>query len=242
MESSSFWGWSWMPHSCLGPECRVEDHSSPSWFSQRDCSCVVRHGIWVLRIVVDRTELFLFNNWTDFDEAWKETSTQGPLPSLWFSGQLENKDGSHGLWLADTFSTSPLQTAEQNLTKLDKKQVLNSLYQFFSFRSMGKQRWPPCPPIGNFFHSGRWENKDGRPVLQLAETFFSFFFWNHWMKFDEIWEEASTQNVLSQVGVCRLIAKQRWTFWPLIGLDMFGFSFKTPEQSLMKLDRKQVRL
>ena len=54
--------------------------------------------------------LLLWNRWTEFNETWQEARTQRPLPSLCFSGQLEKQDGRPGLWLAETFSTSPLKT------------------------------------------------------------------------------------------------------------------------------------
>ena len=37
----------------------------------------------------------------------------------------------------------------------------------------------------------------------------------------------------------RPIRKTRWLLWPLIGWDIFDFSFETAEQNSMKLDRKQ---
>ena len=48
--------------------------------------------------------LFWEFNWT-----WQEARSQHPLPSLYFSDQSEKQDGQPGLWLAETFSTSPLK-------------------------------------------------------------------------------------------------------------------------------------
>ena len=63
--------------------------------------------------------LLLWNRWTKFKETWQEARSQRPLPSLCFSGQSEKQDGRPGLWLAETFSTSPLKTLngiQRNLT------------------------------------------------------------------------------------------------------------------------------
>ena len=70
---------------------------------------------------------------TEFDQTWQEASAQCLLQvSLCFSDQSKNKDDHpcRRLWLAEGFSTSPLQSlAERNLTKLDMKQVFNVFYQ-----------------------------------------------------------------------------------------------------------------
>ena len=53
--------------------------------------------------------LLLWNHWREFNETWQEARSQCLLPSLCFSGRLEKQDGRPGLWLAETFSTSPLK-------------------------------------------------------------------------------------------------------------------------------------
>ena len=53
--------------------------------------------------------LLLWNHSTEFNETWQEARSQRPLPSLCFSGRSEKQDGCPGLWLAETFSTSPLK-------------------------------------------------------------------------------------------------------------------------------------
>ena len=131
----------------------------------------------------------------EFNKTVQEARSKSPLPSLCFSGQSKKQDGRPGLWLAETFSTSPLKplgaavaewlsswlveqkdrgsipglatwifrdwlfpasksrydwkiaksklilittnqptsdTAEQNSTKLDRKQDLNVLYQGYA--------------------------------------------------------------------------------------------------------------
>ena len=53
--------------------------------------------------------LLLWNRWTEFIETWQEAKSQPPLLSLCFSGRSEKQDGRPGLWLGETFSTSPLK-------------------------------------------------------------------------------------------------------------------------------------
>ena len=72
--------------------------------------------------------LLLWNRWKEFKETWQEARLQHPLPSLCFSGRSEKQDGRPGLWLAETFSTSPLKPLNGIQRKLDRKQDLNALW------------------------------------------------------------------------------------------------------------------
>ena len=88
-------------------------------------------------------QLLLWNRWTEFNETWQEGRSQRPLPSLCFSGRSEKQDGCPGLWLAETFSTSPLKLLngiQQNLT--GSKISTSSTKCVFS-GPIGKTRWPP---------------------------------------------------------------------------------------------------
>ena len=49
----------------------------------------------------------LWNRWTEFNETWQEARSQRRPPSLCFSGRSTKQDVCPGLWLAETFSTSP---------------------------------------------------------------------------------------------------------------------------------------
>ena len=53
--------------------------------------------------------LLLWNRWTAFNETWQEARSLRPLLGLCFSGRSEKQDGRPGLWLTETFSTSPLK-------------------------------------------------------------------------------------------------------------------------------------
>ena len=144
--------------------------------------------------------LLLWNRWTEFNETWQEARSQRPLPSLCLFGPIGKTR-----WVPlpligwDIFDFSS-ETAEQNSSKLDRKQGLNVLYQVCVFRADWKNKMAPWPLIGwdifdfssetternstklerkqdlNVFYQvciffGQSEKQDGRPGLWLAETF-----------------------------------------------------------------------
>ena len=96
--------------------------------------------------------LLLWNRWTEFNESWQEARFQRPLPSLCFSGRSEKQDGRPGLWLAETFSTSPLKPLDGIQRNLTGSKISMSSTRFVFFRADRKKH-------------------DGRPGLWLAETF-----------------------------------------------------------------------
>ena len=93
----------------------------------------------------------LSNHGTEFDKTWQETRSQSPLPSLCFSGRSEKQDGRPGLWLAETFSSSPLIPLNGIQPKLTGSKILTSSKKFVFL--------------------GRSEKQDGRPGFWFAETF-----------------------------------------------------------------------
>ena len=143
--------------------------------------------------------LLLWNRWTEFNETWQQARSQRPLPSLCFSGRSEKQDGRPGLWLAETFSTSPLKPLNGIQRNLTGSKISTSSTKFVFFRPIGKTRWPPGlwlaeifstsslkplngiqrnltgikikRPLPSLCFSGRSEKQDGRPGLWLAETF-----------------------------------------------------------------------
>ena len=116
------------------------------------------------------------------------------------------------------------ETAEQNLTKLYRKQDLNLLYQVCVFRADRKTRWPPWPLIGwdifNFSaetaerNSTKLDRKQDLNVLYQVCVFrayqknkmaalasdllrhFRLLLWNRWTEFNETWQEARSQRPL----------------------------------------------
>ena len=90
-------------------------------------------------------QLLLWNRWMEFDETWQEARYQCPLPSLCFSGRWEKQDGGPGLWLAETFSTSPLKPLNSLQWNLTGRKISTSCTKFVFFGLIGKTRWPPWP-------------------------------------------------------------------------------------------------
>ena len=162
--------------------------------------------------------LLLWNCWTEFKETWQEARSQCPLPSLCFSGRSEKQDGYPGLWLAETFSTSPLKPLNGIQRNLTGSKISTSSTKFVFFGLIGKTRWPPCPLI-------RWDIFDFSS--ETAER--------HLTKLDR----KEDLNVLYQVCVFRADRKTRWPPWPLIGWDIYDFSYETAERNSTKLDRKK---
>ena len=94
--------------------------------------------------------LLLWNRWTEFNETWLEARSQRPLPSLCFSGRSEKQDSRSVLWLAEIFSTSPLNGMQRKLIGRCQRRLPRLEVCVFSCRS---------------------EKQDGRHGLWLAETF-----------------------------------------------------------------------
>ena len=128
--------------------------------------------LWMLR----HFRLLLWNRWTEFNKTWQEARSQRPLPSLCFSGWSEKQDGHPGLWLVETFLTSPLKPLNGNQRHLTGSKIKKSATKFVFFRPIGKTRLPPCPLIG-------WD-------------IFRLLLWNHWTEFNETWQEARSQHSL----------------------------------------------
>ena len=79
--------------------------------------------------------LLLWNRWTEFNETWQEARSQRPLPSLCFSGRSEKQDGRPGLWLAETFSTSPLKPLNGIHRNMTGSKISTSTTKFCIFRA-----------------------------------------------------------------------------------------------------------
>ena len=92
--------------------------------------------------------LLLWNSRMEFNETWQEARSPCPLQSLWFLGRLEKQDGGLGLWLAETFSTSPLKPLNGIQWNLIGSKISTSSTKFVFFLLIRKARWPPWPLIG----------------------------------------------------------------------------------------------
>ena len=172
--------------------------------------------------------LLLWNRWTEFNETWQEARSQRPLPSLCFSGRSEKQDGRPGLWLAETFSTSPLKPLNGIQRNLTGSKISTSSTKFVCFGPIGKKtRWPPWPLIGwdNFDFSSETAERNStkldrkqdlnvfyqlcifradRKIKMAALTFdwlrnFWLLLWNRWTEFNETWQEARSQCPLPRM-------------------------------------------
>ena len=187
---------------------------------------VVRPSVRPSSVVVNFSHfrLLLWNHWTEFYKTLQEGRSQRPLPSLCFSGRLEKQDGRPGLWLAETFSTSPLKLLNGIQRNMTGSKVSTSSTKFVFFGPIGKTRWPPWPLIGwdifNFSsetaerNSTKLDRKQDFNVLYQVCVFradrknnmaalasdwlrhFRLLLWNHLTEFNETWQEARSQSPL----------------------------------------------
>ena len=168
--------------------------------------------------------LLLWNCRMEFIETWQEARSQRPLPSLCFSGRSEKQDGRPGLWLAETFSTSPLKPLNGIQGNLTGSKISTPSTKFVFFGLIGKTRWPPWPLIGwdifNFSsetaerNSRKLDRKQDHNALYQVCVFradrknkmaalasdwlrhFRLLLWNRWTEFKETWQEARSQRPL----------------------------------------------
>ena len=162
--------------------------------------------------------LLLWNHWTEFNETWQEARSQHPLPSSCFLGRSKKQEGRPGLWLAETFSTSPLKPLNGIQRNLSGSKISTSSTKFVFFGLIGKTRWPPWPLIG-------WDIFD----------FFSETAERNSKKLDR----KQDLNVLYQVRVFRADRKIKMAALASDWLRHFGLLLWTAERNSTKLDRKQ---
>ena len=190
------------------------------------CPSSVRPSVRRPSVVVNFSHfgLLLWNHRTEFNKTWQEARSQCLLPSLCFSGRSEKQDGRPGLWLAETFSTSPLKLLNRIHLNLTGSKISTSSTKFVFFGPIGKTRWPPWPLIGwDIFdfssetverNSTKVDRKQDLNVLYQVCVFradrknkmaalapdwlrhFRLLLWNRWTEFNETWQEARSQNPL----------------------------------------------
>ena len=211
--------------------------------------------------------LLLWNHWKKFYETWQEARSQRPLSSLCFSGRSKKQDGRPGLWLAETFSTSPLKPLNRIQQNLTGSKISTSSINFGFFRADQKNKmaalasdwlryfrlllwshwtefnetWQEARsqrPLSSLCFSGRSEKQDGRPGLSLSETFST----SPLKPLKKILRNLTGSKISTSSTKFVFfgpIRKIRWPPWPLIGWDIFDFSSETAERNSTKLDRKQ---
>ena len=211
--------------------------------------------------------LLLWNRCTEFNEIWQEARSQRPLPSLCFSGRSEKQDGCPGLWLAETFSTSPLKPLYGIQLNLTGSKISTSSTKFVFYGPIGKTRWPRWPLIVwdifdfssetaeqnstkldrkqdlNILYQvcvfrANWKKQDGCPGLWLAETFLTSPLKPlYGIQRNLTGSKISTSS--TKFVFFGPIGKTGWPPWPLVGWDIFDFSSETAEQNSTKLDWQQ---
>ena len=163
-------------------------------------------------------DIFDWNRWWEFNETLQEAWFQCPLPILCFSGRSEKQNGRPGLWLTETFSTSPLKLLYGIQRNFKGSIISMSSTKFVFFGPIGITRWPSWYLIG-------WHIFDFSSIT--AE-------WNSTKL-----HRKQECNVLYKVCVFGPMGKTRWPPWLLIGWDIFDFSFETAEGNSTKPYRKQ---
>ena len=180
--------------------------------------------------------LLLWNHWTEFNETRQEARSQHLLPSLCFLGRSEKQDGHPGLWLAETFSTSPLKPLNRIQRNLTRRKISTSSTKFVFFGSIRKTRWPPWPLIGwdifDFsaetaeWNSTKRDRKQDLNVLCQVCVFradrknkmvalasdwlrhFRLLRWNRLLEFNETWQDARSQRPLPSLCFSGRLEKQ----------------------------------
>ena len=168
--------------------------------------------------------LLLWNGWTEFNETWQEARSQSPLPSFVFFEPIGKQDGRPGLWLAETFSTSPLKPLNGIQQNLIGSKISNPSTKFVFFGPIGKTRWPPRPLIGRDIFDFSVETAEGNStnldrkqdlnllyqvcvfradrknkMAALASDWlrhFRLLLWNCWTEVKETYQEAWSQRPL----------------------------------------------
>ena len=162
--------------------------------------------------------LLLWNRWTEFNETLQEARSQRPLPSLCFSGRSEKQDGRPGLWLAETFSTSPLKPLNGIQRNLTGSKILT--------------------PSTKFVFLGRLELQDGHPGLLFAEIFSN----SPLKPLNEIQRILRVSKILKPSSKFVFLGRlEKQDGRPVLRLawDIFDFSSGTTEPNSTKFDRKQ---
>ena len=206
------------------------------------------------------------NRWTEFNETLQEARSQHPLPSLCFSGRSEKQDGRPGLWLAETFSTSPLKPLNWIQRNLTGSKISTPSTKFVFFGPIRKTKWPPWPLIGcDIFdfssetterNSQKLDRKQDLNALYqvyvfradrknkmaaLASDWLRHFrlLSNRWTVFNETWKEASSRRLLPSLCFSGWLKKQYGHPGLWLAETHLNFSSETAEQNSAKLDRKQ---
>ena len=202
----------------------------------------------------------------EFNETWQESRYKRPLPSLCFWGRSEEQDGRPGLWLAETFWTSPLKPLNRIQWHLIGRKISTPSTKFVFFGPIGKTNWPPWPligwdifdfssetaewnslkldrkqPLNAFYHvcvfQANREKTKRLPWPLIGWDIFDFSETVKGIRRNLIGSKISTPS--TKFVFFKWIGKTKWPPWPMICWDIFNFSSETAEKNSTKLDRKQ---
>ena len=184
------------------------------------------------------------------------------------AGRSEKQDGRPGLWLAETFSTSPLKPLNGIQRNLTGSKISTTSTTFVFFGPIGKTIWPPWPLIcwDSFDFSSEtaepnstkfdrkqdlkalyqvcvfladWKTRwPPRPLIGLAETF-STSLLKPLNGSQRFLTGSKIPTPSTKFVFFGPIGKNKMAAWPLIGWDIFDFLSETAEQNSTKLDRNQ---
>ena len=182
--------------------------------------------------------LLLLNCWTEFNKTWQEARSQRPLPSLYFSGRSEKQNGRPGLWLAETFSTSPLKPLNRIHRNLIGSNISTPSTKFVFFRADWKNKmaalasdwlrhfwlllwnhWTVFKETWQEVRSQRplpsfvfWADRKNKMAALASDWLIHFrlLFWNRWTEFNETWQEARSQRPLPSLCFTGQSEKTRW--------------------------------
>ena len=163
--------------------------------------------------------LLFWNRSTEFNETWLEAWSQCLLQSLCFTSCSEKQDGCPGLWLAETFSISPLEPLNRIQRNLTGSKVWTSSTKFVFFGLIQKNK-----------------------MAALASDWlrhFRLLLWNHWMEFNETWQEARSQRSLPSLCFSGRSEKQdgRLSLWLA---ETFSTSLKPLNGLLRNLTGRKI--
>ena len=118
---------------------------------------------WNLKGLCDRDPLLHIHVHVTERILWTYKGIRSPLPRLCFSGRSEIQDGSPGLWLTETFSTSSLKPLNGMQRNLARSKISSSSSKVVFFGPIGKSRWQPWPLISRdifdfFSETAEWNS------------------------------------------------------------------------------------
>ena len=135
-----------------------------------------------------------------------------------FRADRKKQDGRPGLWLAETFSTSPLKPLNGIQWNLTGSKISTSSTKFVFFGPIEKTRWPPCPLIDwdIFDFSSETAECNSTKIVRKQDL-----------------------NILYQVCVFRADRKNKMAALASDWLRHFGLLRWIAERNSTKLARKQ---